>query len=48
MRNFQYNLSYNISGPGSDKPYDPLITSYLSTMVKVNPWNVVVVDSDVE
>lgn len=47
-RNYNYSVNVNIKAPGSKDPYTPDISANLSTSVKVDPWNVVVIKEDVE
>ena len=47
-RNFNYNIELTITGSGSTKPYDKAISSNLSALVKVLPWNVKIIHEDVE
>lgn len=47
-RNYNYSVNVNIKAPGSKDPYTPDISTNLSTSVKVEPWNVVVIKEDVE
>lgn len=47
-RNCKYEINLTILGPGSELPYDPMISTNLSTSVKVEPWNVKNIHEDVE
>ncbi|BFK05125.1 hypothetical protein F090043F1_32530 [Parabacteroides goldsteinii] len=47
-RNYNYSVNVNIKAPGAKDPYTPDISANLSTSVKVEPWNVVVIKEDVE
>lgn len=47
-RNYNYSVKVNIKAPGAKDPYTPDISTNLSTSVKVEPWNVVVIKEDVE
>ena len=47
-RNCKYEINLTILGPGSEVPYDPMISTNLSTAVKVEPWNVKNVHEEVE
>lgn len=47
-RNYNYSVNVNIKAPGAKDPYTPEISANLSTSVKVEPWNVVVIKEDVE
>lgn len=40
-RNYQYAIALTITGPGSDKPYDPQSTADISAEIKVEDWDVV-------
>lgn len=39
--NYMYDIALTITGPGSDKPYDPQSTADISAEIKVEDWDVV-------
>lgn len=41
-------ISLTIIGPGSEIPYDPMISANVSASVKVEPWNVKTIHEEVE
>lgn len=47
-RNHQYILELNIKGPGNDSAYDKKQSANISANVKVLPWDVVVMNEEVE
>ena len=47
-RNYKYAISLTIIGPGSEIPYDPMISANVSASVKVEPWNVKTIHEEVE
>lgn len=47
-RNFNYSVNVIIKAPGSKDSYNPEVSANLSTSVEVLPWNVVVIDEEVE
>ncbi|WP_278631704.1 fimbrial protein [Parabacteroides goldsteinii] len=47
-RNCKYEINLTILGPGSELPYDPMISTNLSASVKVEPWNVKNIHEEVE
>lgn len=47
-RNFNYSVNVIIKAPGSKDSYNPDMSANLSTSVEVLPWNVVVIDEEVE
>lgn len=47
-RNFNYSVNVIIKAPGSQDPFIPGVSANLSTSVKVAPWNVVIINEDVE
>ena len=48
QRNYKYEISLTIIGPGSEIPYDPMISTNVSASVKVEPWNVKTIHEEVE
>lgn len=48
QRNYKYEISLTIIGPGSEIPYDPMISANVSASVKVEPWNVKTIHEEVE
>lgn len=48
QRNYKYAISLTIIGPGSEVPYDPMITTNVSASVKVEKWNVKNIHEEVE
>lgn len=48
QRNYKYAISLTIIGPGSEIPYDPMISTNVSASVKVEPWNVKTIHEEVE
>lgn len=48
QRNYKYAISLTIIGPGSEIPYDPMISANVSASVKVEPWNVKTIHEEVE
>lgn len=47
-RNYNYSVNVIIKAPGSKDPYNPEVSANLSTSVEVLPWNVVIIDEEVE
>lgn len=47
-RNHRYILELNIKGPGNDSAYDKYQSANISANVKVLPWDVVVMNEEVE
>ncbi|WP_106831535.1 fimbrial protein [Parabacteroides pacaensis] len=47
-RNCQYEIDLTIAGPGSEYPYEPMISTNLSVGVKIVPWNVKRMHEEVE
>lgn len=47
-RNYKYSISLTIIGPGSEIPYDPMVSTNVSASVKVEPWNVKTIHEEVE
>ena len=47
-RNYKYAITLTIIGPGSEIPYDPMISTNVSASVKVEPWNVKTIHEEVE
>lgn len=48
QRNYKYAITLTIIGPGSEIPYDPMISTNVSASVKVEPWNVKTIHEEVE
>ena len=48
QRNYKYAITLTIIGPGSEIPYDPMISANVSASVKVEPWNVKTIHEEVE
>lgn len=48
QRNYKYAIGLTIIGPGSEVPYDPMITTNVSASVKVEKWNVKNIHEEVE
>lgn len=48
QRNYKYAISLTIIGPGSEIPYDPMVSANVSASVKVTPWNVKEMHENVE
>ena len=48
QRNYKYEISLTIIGPGSEIPYDQMISTNVSASVKVEPWNVKTIHEEVE
>ena len=48
QRNYKYAISLTIIGPGSEIPYDPMVSTNVSASVKVEPWNVKTIHEEVE
>lgn len=47
-RNHQYVLELNIKGPGNDSAYDKKQSANISANVKVLPWDVIIMNEEVE
>lgn len=48
QRNYKYAITLTIIGPGSEIPYDPMVSANVSASVKVEPWNVKTIHEEVE
>lgn len=48
QRNYKYAITLTIIGPGSEIPYDPMVSTNVSASVKVEPWNVKTIHEEVE
>lgn len=48
QRNYKYEIKLTIIGPGSEIPYDPMVSANVSASVKVTPWNVKEIHENVE
>ena len=48
QRNYKYAIDLTIIGPGSEIPYDPMVSANVSTSVKVTPWTVKEIHENVE
>ncbi|WP_455636365.1 fimbrial protein [Parabacteroides sp.] len=47
-RNYKYAISLTIIGPGSEIPYDPMVSTNVSASVKVKSWDVKTIHEEVE
>ena len=48
QRNYKYAITLTIIGPGSEIPYDPMVSVNVIASVKVEPWNVKTIHEEVE
>lgn len=48
QRNYKYAIDLTIIGPGSEIPYDPMVSANVSASIKVTPWNVKEIHENVE
>ncbi|MEG1544265.1 MAG: fimbrial protein [Tannerellaceae bacterium] len=47
-RNNSYNIDLTITGPGSDNPFTPEVSAFLSAQLMVQDWNVVNMNPDLD
>lgn len=46
-RNYFYNVSLTIKGPGSETPYDPQASANVNAQIQVSNWNVINMDEEI-